>query len=159
MAPISSLLLEHGHDEKCSHPGHFDKPSGRRIALLVNLLLGHVGNVEQPLGRSHTRRRRQRARMHHRVAPPGLRIGGRRVVHCHHAEAAIFTKLQHAEFGFADARGIFQHGIEDRLQLAGRRADDAQHVRSRRLLLQRLPQLIEQPRILDGDNGLGGKIL
>ena len=28
-----------------------------------------------------------------------------------------------------------------------------------RLLLQRLPQFVEQPRVLDGDNGLGGKRL
>jgi hypothetical protein len=32
-----------------------------------------------------------------------------------------------------------------------------QHLRGRCLLLQRLPQFIEQPRILNGDNGLGGK--
>ena len=34
-----------------------------------------------------------------------------------------------------------------------------EHFRGRRLLLQRLPQLVEQPRVLDGDDGLGGKIL
>ena len=34
-----------------------------------------------------------------------------------------------------------------------------QHVRCRRLLLQRLAQFGEQPRILDGYHGLGGKVL
>ena len=33
------------------------------------------------------------------------------------------------------------------------------HVRRRRLLLKRLPQFVEQPGILDGDDGLGGEIL
>ena len=37
--------------------------------------------------------------------------------------------------------------------------DDAQHFRSRRLLLSRFSQLPEQPRILDGDDGLVGKCL
>ena len=46
----------------------------------------------------------------------------------------------------------------------GERADDAQHFRRRRLLLQRLgevgralAQLVEQPRILDGDDRLVGE--
>ena len=33
------------------------------------------------------------------------------------------------------------------------------NLRRRRLLLQRLPQFVEQPRVLDGDDGLGGEIL
>jgi hypothetical protein len=43
---------------------------------------------------------------------------------------------------------------------------DMQHLRGRRLLLQRfaqiicaLPQLVEQPRVLDSDDGLGGEVL
>ena len=43
--------------------------------------------------------------------------------------------------------------------------DDLQHLRGRRLLLQRLgeivgalAQLVEQPRVLDGDDGLGGEV-
>ena len=34
-----------------------------------------------------------------------------------------------------------------------------QHLGGRGLLLQRLPQLIEQPRVLDGDDGLRGEVL
>ena len=47
----------------------------------------------------------------------------------------------------------------------GELRDDLQHLRGRRLLLQRfgeivgaLAQLVEQPRVLDGDDGLGGKV-
>ena len=56
---------------------------------------------------------------------------------------------------------------------SGRTGDDAKHLRRGRLLLQRLgklrsalgeivgalAQLAEQPRILDGDHGLGGEVL
>ena len=41
----------------------------------------------------------------------------------------------------ADARRVRQHGLEHRLQLAGRTGDDLQHLRCRGLLLQRLGQL------------------
>jgi hypothetical protein len=53
-----------------------------------------------------------------------------------------------------------------RLQLARRARDNFQHLGGRRLLLQgfaqiirALPQLVEEPRVLDGDDGLGGEIL
>src|SRR5262245_22174540 len=36
-------------------------------------------------------------------------------------------------------------------------ADDVEHVRGRSLLLQRVAQLVEQPRVLDRDHGLIGK--
>src|SRR5262249_54120803 len=42
---------------------------------------------------------------------------------------------------------------------AGRAGNDAQYLRRRGLLLQRFPQFIKQPRILDGDDGLRGEIL
>ena len=48
--------------------------------------------------------------------------------------------------------------IENRRQIEGRAADDLEHVGGRGLLLQRLPQFVEQPRVLDGDDGLGGEI-
>ena len=59
----------------------------------------------------------------------------------------------------ADARGILQHGVEYRLKLAGRAGDDLEHVGGRGLLLQRFAQFVEQPRVLDGDDGLGGEVL
>ena len=48
----------------------------------------------------------------------------------------------------------------------GELADDLKHLRGRRLLLQRLreivgalAQLVEQARVLDGDHGLRGEVL
>ena len=42
-----------------------------------------------------------------------------------------------AELGVADADGILQHCFKHRLKFAGRAADNLQHLRGRRLLLQR----------------------
>src|SRR5512132_1646663 len=76
------------------------------------------------------------------------------------------VQKQIAELGLADAHRFLHHGIEDGLQLAGRSGNDLQHFRGRRLLLQRLgeivralAQLVEQPRVLDGDDGLRSEVL
>ena len=48
--------------------------------------------------------------------------------------------------------------VEHRLQIEGRAADDLEHVGGGGLLLQRFAQLVEQPRVLDGDDGLSGEV-
>ena len=85
----------------------------------------------------------------------------------HSAEAVCLrSSYSSAELGLADARRVLQHRLEHRLQFARRAGDDLQHLRGRGLLLQRLgqivgalAQLVEQPRVLDGDDGLGGEVL
>ena len=54
---------------------------------------------------------------------------------------------------------VCQHRVENRSQLAGRTADDLQHVSGGGLLLQGFTQLVEQPRVLDGDDGLSSEVL
>jgi hypothetical protein len=56
--------------------------------------------------------------------------------------------------GVAQPRRRFHQGIEHGLQIEGRAADHLEHVGGRRLLLQRLAQLVEQARVLYGDDGL-----
>src|SRR6185295_14740606 len=55
-------------------------------------------------------------------------------------------------------------GVEDRLHICGRAADDAEHLGRRRLMVQRLAQLrvalaefLEQADVFDGDDGLIGE--
>src|SRR5215469_14688244 len=86
-------------------------------------------------------------------------------MHRDHAVSISFGQKKYAESSGADADGILQHGLEYWLQIAGRRTDDAQHIRSGRLLFQRLTkigcalaQFAEQPRVLDGDDGLSGEV-
>src|SRR5262249_5154248 len=92
--------------------------------------------------------------------------GGRRIVKRADAKSDSVVEIKRAKLGFADARRIGQHGFKNRLQLARRTGDDLQHLRGRRLLLQRfreirraLAQLVEQPGILDGDDRLRGEVL
>src|SRR5262249_17731044 len=58
----------------------------------------------------------------------------------------------------AQPRGRLDQRVEHRLQIEGRAADDLEHVGGGSLLLQRFAQLIKQPRVLDGDDGLGSEI-
>ena len=45
-----------------------------------------------------------------------------------------------------------------RLKIERRAADDLEHVGGGGLLLQRFAQFVEQPRVLDGDDGLSGEV-
>ena len=85
-----------------------------------------------------TRQRRVRLILHpsHGVAPELIGIVGL-AVHGHRAKVVAVNQEQVAELGLADAGRVFQHRLEYRLQLAGRRTDDAQHLSRRGLLLQR----------------------
>jgi hypothetical protein len=75
----------------------------------------------------------------------------------HQALAIILEQCP--ELGLAKAHRVLQHRVEYRLQLAGRTADDLQDLRCGRLPLERFAQLVEQPRVVDGDDGLRGEIL
>ena len=94
-----------------------------------------------------------------------VRECGRRVVQVAQRRASPSRSQRVAEFGIANANSVFQHRVEDRLQIARRTRDDLQHLRGCRLLLQRLAQIIgtltkfvEEARVLDGDDGLGGEV-
>src|SRR4030095_11066433 len=50
-------------------------------------------------------------------------------------------------------------GVEHRLHVRGRAADDAEHFPRGGLMLQGLLKLLEQAHVLDGDNGLVGESL
>ncbi len=69
------------------------------------------------------------------------------------------------ELGLAQLRGTSGDCLENRLHVARRAADDGEHLGRCRLMFQRfaqivraLTQLLEQPRILDRDDGLGGEV-
>ena len=63
------------------------------------------------------------------------------------------------EVGITQPRGAFSDGVEDRLQVKSGAADDLQDLAYRRLLLERLFCLVEEPHIFDGDDGLIGECL
>jgi len=55
--------------------------------------------------------------------------------------------------------GVFDDRFEHGLRIEGRAADDVENLRRGSLLLQRLAQLVEQARVLDGDDGLAAKFV
>src|SRR6266478_2720511 len=80
-----------------------------------------------------------------RVWPPHLgllQVSERRrnVVERDSSDEVSLVKNHGTEFRPADTRGILQHFLEYRLQLAGRGTDDFKNLRSRRLLLERFAQ-------------------
>jgi len=44
------------------------------------------------------------------------------------------------------------------LQIERGATDNLEHIGSRGLLLERLPQFVKEPRVFDGDDGLGGEV-
>ena len=56
------------------------------------------------------------------------------------------------------SRSILLGFADHCLEIEGRPTDDLEHVGGGRLLLQRFTQLGQQPRVLDGDDGLCGEI-
>src|SRR5262245_25392924 len=74
------------------------------------------------------------------------------------------AKAQYYIVNTANLCGALDDRIEYRLHIGGRAADDAEHFRGRRLMLQCLAQFcvalldfLEQPNVLDGDDSLGGE--
>ena len=63
------------------------------------------------------------------------------------AKAIALWNLHNAEFGFADARGIRQNGLEHRIKFASKRTDDLQHLRRCRLPFQCLFQFASKSSV------------
>ena len=75
-----------------------------------------------------------------------------------------FDAVDSTKLGIADSHRILQHGFEHRLKVAGRTGYNPQHIRRRRLLLQRFGKLpralllgLKQPHVLDRDHCLVGE--
>src|SRR5262249_55590128 len=81
------------------------------------------------------------------------------------AKAVALAEVERAELSLADASGILEYGLEYWLKLAGRTRNYPKHFGRCCLLFQcfaqvirALAQLVEQPRVLDGNNPLLGEI-
>ena len=81
-----------------------------------------------------------------------------------HPQHVSVLKTQQYVIDPTNPSGALDDGVEDRLHVRRRAADDAEHLGRCRLMLQRLAQFrvalldfFEQPDILDGDDGLSGE--
>src|SRR5262249_29754355 len=87
-------------------------------------------------------------------------------MHGNHSDFIVIEDRENPELRLADPCRVLQNGLKYWLKIAGRTANDSQHLRCRSLLFQCFGQLdracpfgVEQPRILNRDDDLGGKIL
>src|SRR5262245_53570087 len=87
-------------------------------------------------------------------------------IHEFSGEAAGFSPIEYAIYlpgdrglvGIGKPSGGFDQRLQHRFEIERRAADDLEHVGGGGLLLQRFPQLVEQPGVLDGDDHLFGKV-
>jgi hypothetical protein len=91
---------------------------------------------------------------------------GRLARGCHHPVSVVSAVVDRRAIGVAEPRSGLRDGLEHRLDIESRAADDLEHVAGRGLVFERflqvagaLLQLAEQPRILHRDHRLGGEIL
>src|SRR6476660_6936603 len=68
----------------------------------------------------------------------------RRIVRRSDAKDLSIAEIHVSERSLANAHRVREYGLENRLQLPGRRRDDLQHLRGRSLLFQRLGELLLQ---------------
>src|SRR5262249_15437205 len=155
------VLLEHWYVDHRSRAGEVNEPNEGRIALDIGLLesnildvLGFPGSCEAGKGNGGMVGNHK-----HWFARPSLDISARRIFQSYNPKSACLIEKHGAELGLADARRVVQHRLEYRLQLSGRTRDDAQYFRCCGLLTKCLAQFVEQPGVLDGDDGLRGEAL
>ena len=151
------VVLEHWNGEYAAIAAKFDRVEDEWMTVDVGLRCLDVGDVSDLFGDRDTAKRYVR-RWPDWPVRKRLDISGRPIVVGNRPESVAVAEEQGAELGPADAHRIFQHGLKNRLKLAGRARDHSQHLRRGGLLLQQFAQFAEQPRVLDGDDGLGGEV-
>src|SRR6516162_2076989 len=96
-----------------------------------------------------------------RPALNGMRSNtGRHAIVCDRLEEGRLVRTgDMSAVRLAQSNSRLHQRIEYGFQIEGRTADYLEHVGGRRLLLEGLSQFVEQPRVLDGDDSLSGKVL
>src|SRR5215467_444164 len=153
------VVFEHGHDDNGTNArqGRGDHPVW--LSALVDGPRADIVDMNDPL-RSHEVAERAPGPNSRGVISELLRSPARR----EGSETAIHSLKDNAEFGIAEPRRVLEHRLKNRLERARRTADQLEHLRRGGLVFQSLLQLpcsrllgFEQPRVLDGDDGLVGE--
>jgi len=112
--------------------------------------------MRQSFGYEDNAKAASRVRVNHRFAIEIFAICGRRTMRRGDAERVTFSEPQITEFGFADAGGVLEDRIENRLQIPRRRTDDLENLGGGGKLLQCLVTLAGEPCCLCFQAGRGG---
>src|SRR5947208_1675296 len=136
-------LLEHRYKEVGSRASGFHEGDEAGVALDIALLRHQVDNVDNAPGCRAAGEWVTRIVIDDkdRVPTPSLGVGARRVLLGNDTKRFFLIEKQIGELRLAQPRRVREYGLEHMLQLAGRTADDTQHLGGRRLLLQRLGQI------------------
>ena len=120
-------------------PAEFDQGDYGGITLDIGWFRREIRNMLHCFGSGCASERKVRmiTYVDHKLPLPPLDIGRRRTVQRGHAEGISLAKEQIAKLGLAEPGCVPQQGLEHGLQLARRVADNLEHLRRRRLLLQR----------------------
>src|SRR5437870_8164483 len=91
--------------------------------------------------------------------PSQLGKGGRSSPDDSSTDPLTLGNYEFAECRLAQAHRLLEHCVEHRREITGRAVDDPQQLGSRRLLLQGVARLGDEPRVLDCDDRLFGEVL
>src|SRR5271155_503 len=130
---------------KCPSARKVSKPSKRWLFFEVSHLCSDVGIVQHSLRYRDACKRMFRTNVKRRFAPPRLSECFRCIVHRCDRESVAFGEIKYAEIRLANTRGISQDGLQYRIEVAERTRYDVEHLRSGRLLFQRLVQFAGKP--------------
>src|SRR5262249_12155075 len=111
------LLLEHRDAQHSACTGESNNRRLHGIGYVAWYLL-YVGYLNHLLGLQRAGKPGASARPNERRALSGLRIFDRGAVHDHGAKCVVLAEPKIAEVGLADADGVLQHSVENRLQFA-----------------------------------------
>ena len=120
--------------------------AGRYKWMVVGRERPDIGDLDHLLGDCEASQGRVRWWPQQRITRARLDVGGGVVVCSNHAKGICVVQVEISENGLADARCALQHGLEYRSQLAGRGADNPQHLRRGFLSLQRFVALTDELR-------------
>src|SRR5262245_33986419 len=154
------ILLEHRYREVGEDAADIDAGHHPWIALEIRLTRPSVLDLHRPLGPDDLGVSASWMGTEWHVLPPCRRYVVNRSV----TKYVPVIQVQRAELGTTEPSRVREHGLEHRLQLARRAANDTEDLGCRSLLLERLGELararlhlVEQPHALDGDHRLVGK--
>ena len=140
-----AILFQHWYVDMGPYTPKLNRSNNcRRASFNVGLGCRHVRDVRDLPRFGKTAKAAARRGMDYRLAAELFSKRTWRVVKCSTTEPLSFAQPENSKLGFTNAGRVLKHGLECRLQLARRGADNAQHFGGGRLLLQRFAQLVQE---------------
>jgi hypothetical protein len=134
------IFLKHWNNEDSSKTREVHRGHKYRFPLDVSGLSGDIDDLNRLPRFGDAAKSSSRTRSLWSTLPK-LGESWRHSEQCHSAPRAILESIQPPKTGLADTDGILQHGLKNSLKLAGRGADDAQHLGRGFLSLERFVTL------------------